>query len=211
MPGGRIMKRYKRLVKEYQGRIISGADPIKIFKCWLADAERAGNPEANAFVLSSGDISSRVVLLKMIRGRTLTFFSNYASRKGRELQIKSNVALNFYWGELHRQVRIVGQVERSPVEISDQYFASRPRAAQVAAYSSPQSKEISSRAALLKLFRQTELQFKDRPIPRPKNWGGYDIVVRSIEFWQGMPNRLHDRLVFTAVTPRLWKKQRLAP
>lgn len=202
---------YKRLVSEYRGLEITGHNPIGLLKSWIKDAVKAGNPEANAFVLSTGRISSRAVLLKFLRGRTLTFFTNYDSRKGSDLRRSKIVAANFYWGELHRQVRIIGTAKRSSPTVSDRYFASRPRDAQIAAHISRQSSTIRSRGELIASYVKATEQFADqRTIPRPTNWGGYDIKITEIEFWQGMPSRLHDRLVFS-FRGKGWAKKRLAP
>jgi pyridoxamine 5'-phosphate oxidase len=191
--------------------VIVKGNPISLLRRWISEAELAGHPEANAFTLSTTGPSSRVVLLKALRGRVLTFFSNYLSFKGRELQKSNKVAINFYWGELHRQVRILGRAKRSPVAVSDRYFASRPRGAQLAVHAALQSAPISSRQELLDRYSETELKFRDKSIPRPINWGGYDVTIDSIEFWQGMPSRLHDRVFFKYSQSKGWVANRLAP
>lgn len=206
-----MARQFKRLVKEYRGAAIAAREPLSLLKRWISEAVRAGHPEANAFTLSTAGPSSRVVLLKALHGRVLTFFSNYLSFKGREIQKSSKVAINFYWGELHRQVRIIGRAKRSPGAVSDRYFASRPRSAQLAVHAAMQSAPISSRQNLLDLYKETELKFQDRAIPRPKNWGGYDVTIDSIEFWQGMPSRLHDRVFFRHSRSKGWTVTRLAP
>lgn len=189
-------------------------DPILQFKKWWEEALAANADEVNAMTLStcSDDRkpSSRIVLLKGIHENGFVFFTNYNSRKASELDQNPFASLLFFWKELERQVRIEGRVEKTDTKESDTYFASRPRESQVGAWTSPQSKTIPSRDFLQKKEKEIEDQFRDKQIPRPPNWGGYLLIPGRMEFWQGRPGRLHDRILYTS-SENEWKIERLAP
>ena len=191
-------------------------DPIRQFAAWYDAAVAAGILEPEAMTLSTatpdGRPSARIVLLRGFDPRGFCFFTNYESRKGRELEANPHAALTFHWAALERQVRIEGRVERTTAAESDAYFTSRPSASRIGAWSSPQSAVIADRAALEQLverFRQEHPE--DTAIPRPDHWGGYRLVPERIEFWQGRPSRLHDRLRFSRETSGAWLIERLAP
>jgi pyridoxamine 5'-phosphate oxidase len=190
-------------------------DPIRQFGLWFEHAAQSDIPESNAMALatatSDGRPSARMVLLRGIDERGFAFFTNYESRKARELDGNPFAALVFFWHDLERQVRVEGRVERVSAEESDRYFQSRPRGAQLGAWASPQSEVVIGRDVLEKRFDELEREHAERDIPRPPNWGGYRLVPDSIEFWQGRPNRLHDRLRFTRREQGGWIIERLAP
>ena len=176
--------------------------------------KRAGLAEPNAMTLAtstpSGRPSARMVLLKGIDERGFLFFTNYGSRKGRELATNRHAALVFYWREVNRQVRITGRVSKLPAAESDAYFATRPHASRVAALASRQSSVISSRAALEARFAELKAEYPNDGPPRPINWGGYCVHPNEIEFWQQGPNRLHDRLRYRK-SRGAWILERLSP
>ena len=181
-----------------------------------ASAVAAGLPEPEAMTLSTatleGQPSARIVLLRGYDERGFCFFSNYSSQKGQELAANPYAAVTFHWVELERQVRIAGRVEKVTEAESDAYFQSRPSQSRIGAWSSPQSSVISSRDALEELFKKYQEQYLDETaIPRPEHWGGYRVIPKRIEFWQGRPNRLHDRLRFIRIDQGPWTLQRLAP
>ncbi len=179
---------------------------------WITRAREFSVVEANAMVLATvdqhGHPSARTVLLKDLDERGLVFFTNYESRKGRDIAANPSVALVFNWLPLERQVRIEGTVERVTAEESDAYFAIRPRGSQIGAAASPQSEPVPDREWLERRFAQ--LEATDEQIARPEHWGGYLVKPRMFEFWQGRPNRLHDRLRYD-MTPHGWELVRLAP
>ncbi len=189
------------------------ADPVAQFRRWFGDALAAQVPEPTAMTLATvgdgGRPSARIVLLKGFDARGFVFYTNYASRKARELAGDAHAALLFHWVELERQVRIEGRVERVDAAESDAYFASRPRASRVGAWASPQSAPIDDRGWLERRFAEIEARFPDA-VARPPHWGGYRVRADRFEFWQGRRSRLHDRLVYT---PRGdgWSIGRLAP
>lgn len=187
--------------------------PADEFKQWMEAAERAGLPQPNAMVLATvrGDRpSARNVLLKSVDKRGFVFFTNYQSRKGQELDGNGWAALTFTWLELHRQVRVEGQARRISEEESDAYYATRPRGAQLAAGISRQSEVIADRAQLEEAFAAAEAKFAGSDIPRPDHWGGYRVAPEVVEFWQGRPNRLHDRVRYR-LDGEEWVKERLSP
>jgi pyridoxamine 5'-phosphate oxidase len=169
---------------------------------------------ANAMVLStagkSGRPSSRVVLMKEFSENGFVFFSNYLSRKGKEIELNPSVALLFFWEELERQVRIEGKVRKISGEASSEYFSTRPRLSRVAATVSKQSTELKDRSELEEKFNTFDNEYKNKEIPRPVDWGGYIVNPDYFEFWQGRENRLHDRIIYTRVTDG-WKIGRLSP
>jgi pyridoxamine 5'-phosphate oxidase len=190
-------------------------DPVKQFQLWFDEALKSDALEPNAMNLAtineSGRPSSRIVLLKGIEAGKFQFYTNYQSKKGRDLEQNTACALTFFWPELERQVRIEGTAERVESSVSDTYFISRPRGSQIGAWSSPQSSIINNRAILEERVKQIESRFHNQEtLPRPNQWGGYQVTPFLIEFWQGRPSRLHDRIEFTLVDNG-WKIHRLAP
>jgi pyridoxamine 5'-phosphate oxidase len=191
-------------------------DPVRQFAVWYDAAVAAGIPEPEAMTLATatadGRPSARVVLLRSFDARGFCFFTNYESRKGRELADNPHAAVTFHWAELERQVRIEGRVERTTAAESDAYFQSRPSGSRLGAWSSPQSRVISNREALEALVARYRAEHPDdAAIPRPPHWGGFRLVPERIEFWQGRPSRLHDRLRFEREPAGGWKLERLAP
>ncbi|AJY14100.1 pyridoxamine 5'-phosphate oxidase [Burkholderia dolosa] len=191
-------------------------DPFAQFDRWFNEALAARLPEPNTMTLATvgadGRPSARIVLIKGVDARGFVFFTNYESRKGRELAAHPYAALLFYWIELERQVRIEGRIEKTSAEESDRYFASRPLGSRIGAWASEQSAVIDSRATLEAREKAVAERFGDDP-PRPPHWGGYRVVPDTIEFWQGRPSRLHDRLLYTrdASAPQGWTISRLSP
>ena len=188
-------------------------DPLKQFTLWFDEAVKAQMPMVNAMTLATvspaGRPSARIVLLKGVDHGGFVFFTNYKSRKGRELTANPEAALLFYWTDLEREVRIEGRVEKISAQESDEYFGNRPLGSRHAAIASPQSKVVPDRATLESLFAETEQRYGDKT-PRPAHWGGYRLQPAAVEFWQGRPNRLHDRVLYT-LKSRGWKIERLAP
>ena len=191
-----------------------GDDPLQVFGEWIGEALDAGIDLPNAMALATADgkgvPSARMVLLKSFDEEGFTFFSNYKSRKGRDLEANPNAALVFYWGRLERQVCIAGPVERLDRRESSEYFQSRPLGSRLGAWVSRQSSVLSGRAELEAAAREAEQQFAGRDVPLPPHWGGYLLRPERIEFWQSRPNRLHDRFHFTR-TATGWRRDRLAP
>ncbi len=189
-------------------------DPILQFKSWMDEALSAELPEPNAMTLATVDAdgkpSARIVLIKGVDARGFVFFTNYESRKGRDLAANPHAALLFHWIELERQVRIKGRVEKLPDAESDAYYASRPLDSRIGAWASEQSREVSGRVALLASAAKFAARFGLNP-PRPPHWGGYVVVPEVIEFWQGRPSRLHDRLEYSRQPDGGWHIARLAP
>ena len=190
-------------------------DPIKQFEKWFQEALEAKVLEPNAMSLATINVnnrpSSRIVLLKGIEQEKFLFYSNYQSTKGKELDQNPACALTFFWPELERQVRIEGIAERVADKRSEQYFQSRPRGSQIGAWTSPQSSIIESRAILEERAKQIEKRFEGLSVlPKPNQWGGYQVDAQIIEFWQGRPNRLHDRIQFFMID-NAWEVHRLAP
>jgi pyridoxamine 5'-phosphate oxidase len=189
-------------------------DPIRQFSLWYAHAHASGVPQADAAALATaspdGVPSVRMVLLKGHDERGFAFFTNRESRKGGELAANPVAALLFFWQPLHRQVRVEGAVERLTDADADEYFLSRPRGSQLAAWSSPQSRPVTDRAALDRLFDETEARLAAVEMTTPPFWGGYRVAPSAVEFWQGRDHRLHDRLRYER-TAGGWARTRLAP
>jgi pyridoxamine 5'-phosphate oxidase len=206
------------LRKDYtQGEFDEGqaaAEPFDQFRGWLEQAIAARIPEPNAMTLATvgpeGRPSTRVVLIKGFDRRGLVWYTNYDSRKGRELAGNPQAALQFHWVEMERVVRIEGRVERSDPAEADAYYASRPLASRIGAWASPQSEELSSRAVLVARTAEFGLKFGLNP-PRPPHWGGYRLIPDYWEFWQGRRSRLHDRICYRLGPDGQWSKHRLAP
>lgn len=191
----------------------AGDDPFQLFQRWFSLAVKLNLPDANCMTLATvgdgGRPSARVVLLKGV-DHGFTFFTNYTSRKGRELAANPQAALVFYWDELERQVRIEGRVERTNEADSDAYFASRPTGSKLGAWASEQSGILASRDVLEARLAELQAKYPDGNVPRPPHWGGFRLIPDTIEFWQGRPNRLHDRLRFSR-TDSGWSRHRLGP
>ena len=190
-------------------------DPVTQFSLWFDEALQGKVGEVNAMNLAtindSGRPSSRIVLLKGVEEGKFLFYTNYQSQKGRELEKEPACALTFFWPELERQVRVEGITQRVSSEKSDEYFKSRPRGSQIGAWSSPQSSPIKDRSILEERVKQIEQKFEGKEtLPRPNQWGGYAVEPFLVEFWQGRPNRLHDRLQYVRINNE-WKIYRLAP
>jgi pyridoxamine 5'-phosphate oxidase len=189
------------------------ADPIRQFERWFDDALRAQLPLPNAMTLATvtpeGAPSARIVLLKGVERGAFLFYTNYLSRKGRELERRAAACLLFLWSPLERQVRIDGVVDKVTGAQSDAYYASRPLGARHSAWASAQSETVASREVLEKSMEQARRRHGDKP-PRPPHWGGYRVVPREIEFWQGRSDRLHDRLLYRRKGD-VWTIERLSP
>jgi pyridoxamine 5'-phosphate oxidase len=190
-------------------------DAVRQFETWFQQAMAANLPEPNAMTLATatpdGQPSARIVLLKMFDASGFTFFTNYDSRKGRELTANPHAALLFFWPELQRQVRIEGRVECVSEVESDAYFRSRPLGSRLGALASNQSEVIADRDVLEERVRELMQRYSDGEVPRPPHWGGFRVRPLTIEFWQGRPDRLHDRLRYQRLQTAGWRLERLSP
>ena len=192
----------------------AGENPLALFDAWLEKAIESDSNDPTAMTLSTVDSNgaphARIVLLKQRDESGFSFFTNYDSDKGEQLKQNNKACMTFFWPALSRQVRIEGTIEKVSRETSQTYFASRPRASQLAARTSQQSRVIENRGVLQTAFEQQELDFENQDVPCPDNWGGYVLKPNFIEFWQGRPSRLHDRVCFS-VSNAEWLRERKAP
>ncbi len=190
-------------------------DPLTFFQRWLNEAIAAGIHLAEAMTLATatpgGKPSARLVLLKQADDDGFVFFTNYESKKARELNTNPHAALVFYWPQLERQVRVEGTVEQTSAAESDAYFKTRPRESQIGALASPQSDVVASREILQQKVGELEKLYEGREVDRPAHWGGYRLRAERIEFWKGRPGRLHDRLLYQRQLDGGWSIERLAP
>ncbi len=189
-------------------------DPLVQFERWFEEARAGDVLEPNAMILATvnelGRPDARTVLLKDVSDGGFVFYTNYNSRKGRELADSPHVCLVFLWASLERQVRIEGRAERVSAAESDAYYASRPRGSRLGAWASDQSEPVASREIMERTLTEVEARYLDKPVPRPPHWGGYRVIPEEMEFWQGRPNRLHDRLCFQR-KDGVWERRRLQP
>jgi pyridoxamine 5'-phosphate oxidase len=207
------------LRREYASRALGEADtdpnPIAQFRVWFDEALKSEIIDVNAMSLATctpnGEPSVRIVLLKGLDDDGLVFFTQYDSSKGRELTLNPRAALLFYWAPLERQVRITGPVARVARETSEAYFATRPVESQWAAWTARQSSEVASRDALEQQYADVKRRYAEQQVPCPPDWGGYRVTPERMEFWQGRPGRLHDRLLYTRQIDGTWTRTRLAP
>lgn len=213
--------RSKKLIylrKEYMSRILdekaTAHSPLTQFTKWFDEATKLCQFEVNAATLAtcskSGRPAARQILLKELDQKGFVFFSNYTSRKALDLEATPYAALLFYWPDIERQVRVEGRIEKVSNKESDAYFATRPRGSQLGAWASNQSSPVKTRSILEKRLSYFEKLYRDQSIPRPPHWGGYRLIPNQVEFWQGRPNRLHDRILYRLQKQR-WIKMRLAP
>ena len=189
-------------------------NPIEQYAIWFEEAVNAQLLDPYAMTISTvdynGQPSTRVVYMRGVKDDGFIFYTNYNSSKGKDLSENHKVALNFFWGELERQVRVEGEVEKVSEADSDAYFTKGPRESQIGAWASSQSEEITGRKELQEQIDFYTNKFKDIEVPRPAHWGGYIVKPTKVEFWQGRPNRLHDRIVYTK-NANEWKQSRLSP
>ena len=190
-------------------------NPLALFSQWLQEAIDAKVDEPTAVLVGSvspeGQPSTRTVLLKDLHDGKFIFYSNYESRKGRQLAQNPRTSLSFVWHQLERQVHVEGLVSKVPAQESDAYFKTRPYKSRIGARISPQSQPIPNRMQLMRKFVKEAAHWIGREVERPSNWGGYAVTPHRIEFWQGRPNRLHDRFLYTLQPDGTWKHERLAP
>jgi pyridoxamine 5'-phosphate oxidase len=209
----------KDLRRDYASRVLADdtldPDPIAQFRVWFDEALAANLLDANAMSLATvsaaGEPSVRTVLLKGVDERGFTFFTHYASAKGRDLAANPRASLLFFWAALERQVRISGVAARVERAISEAYFASRPLESQLGAWAATQSAGVDSRAALEQGYDAASARFAGQPVPCPPEWGGYHVEAERMEFWQGRPGRLHDRILYVRDASGTWTRSRMAP
>ena len=190
-------------------------DPLLLFSKWLQEAIDAKVDEPTAVIVGTvsreGQPSTRTVLLKDLHDGKFIFYTNYESRKGRQLADNPHVSLSFVWHQLERQVHVEGIANKVPASESDQYFKTRPYKSRIGSRISPQSQPINNRMQLMRAFVKEAARWIGKEVERPEQWGGFAVTPHRIEFWQGRPNRLHDRFLFTLQTDGTWKRERLAP
>ena len=207
-----IRKEYK---KDKLMRNTISENPFEQFACWLNDALHCGEDEPTAMIVATvapdGRPSTRTVLLKGVENGRFIFYTNYESRKGKHLAQNPYISLSFVWHELERQVHIEGVATKVPSEESDEYFRKRPYKSRIGARISPQSQPIASRMQLIRAFVREAARWIGKEVERPDNWGGYAVTPTRMEFWQGRPNRLHDRFLYTLKTDGKWEINRLSP
>lgn len=209
----------ENLRQEYKAKSLTekevSKNPITQFEKWFKEAMMSDLLEPNIMTLATaspdGKPSARIVLLKGFDQNGFIFYTNYLSRKGKEIAKNPYASLVFYWHELERQVRIEGTIEKLGKEESERYFQARPKDSQIGALASPQSQEIGNRKELEEKWLELEEKYHNKDVPKPSFWGGYIVRPQLIEFWQGRPGRLHDRLLFKRVDKATWKLVRLAP
>ena len=215
----KLQNQIRRLRKEFTSGVLDekkfSRSPFQQFGNWLNDALKANVYDPNAMTLATafrdGRIDARIVLLRDFNSKGFSFFTNYNSIKGQEIRHNKNACLNFFWPELQRQIRIRGIFEKVSIRNSDQYFASRPRESQLAAWASHQSEKLVNRKELENRYLIYEKKFHGRNVPRPPHWGGYRLKPDYFEFWQGRQSRLHDRLIYERLRNGKWVVQRLNP
>lgn len=208
-----------QLRKEYALNSLNETDmaitPVLQFQKWWEEAERAGIEELNAMTLATADsngmVDARTVLLKAFDESGFVFFTNYNSAKSSQLAQNPNCCLLFYWKELERQVRICGVAEKISLRESIDYFDSRPEGSKIGAWASPQSMVVAGQSWLKETYQYYAERFKHGKIPKPPHWGGYRVKPGTVEFWQGRPNRMHDRILYSQLEKDLWQTKRLAP
>ena len=218
-PSDRAPGVFAQLREEYVGAPLTedglASDPIEQFRRWFDEVVSLALPMANAMTLASagsdGQPTARVVLLKSYDERGFVFFTNYHSRKAVALHENPNAALLFWWQPVQRQVRIEGVAEHILAEESDEYFDTRPRASNLSAMASPQSQVVADRQWLVERVERIGREWAGKPLERPAGWGGYRIIPARVEFWQGRPDRLHDRLCYSMDSAGRWRIERLAP
>ena len=196
-------------------RKILSDNPLIQFQIWLEEAIQAKVNEPTAVIVGTvsadGKPSTRCVLLKELRDEKFVFYTNYESRKGKQLANSLYISLTFLWHELERQVHIEGIATKVPSEVSDEYFKTRPYKSRIGARISPQSQPITGRMEIMQAFIRESIRFAGHEVKRPDNWGGYSVSPTRIEFWQGRESRLHDRFLYTLQSDQSWKIERLAP
>ena len=188
-------------------------NPFELLKSWLDDAVKMKIKDANAFVLSTavnGQPDARVVLIRDITEKGIHFYTNYGSKKSKELAANPKASVNIFWPDLDRQIRMTVEVKKLPESLSDDYFATRPRMSQIGAWASAQSEELESREKLEENLAALEKQFEGKEVTRPEFWGGFELTPSYFEFWQGRPSRLHDRVIYEG-NGNAWTTKRLYP
>ena len=213
-----MAKDISQIRRDYTGQYLNestvGSNPIEFFEKWFDEAVKADVLDANAFNLSTigkdGYPDGRILLLKGVENGKFIFFTNYQSKKGEDLTSTPKASMTFYYKELDRQIRIQGNIEKHDPEKSDEYFSSRPIKSRIGAWISAQSKVIPSRVYLMRKFAEYSLKNVGKPVTRPDFWGGYALTPIHIEFWQGRPSRLHDRINFRLENGS-WVAERLSP
>ena len=214
-----MKEKIESIRKEYIRAVLdeahTSADPIRQFEIWFDEAMHSDLPEPHAMTLATvgeqGRPSARVVLLRNVQGGVFSFYSNYLSRKGKQLDLNPFASLSFFWPELERQIRIEGKIVKLDAHTSSAYFASRPRGSQIGAWASPQSEVIPNREFLEERVAQFTAQFEGKAVDRPEHWGGFGLQADYLEFWQGRESRLHDRIVYQLSNDGIWTRNRLAP